>query len=116
MEATKAKILIVEDEPDMILGLKDNFEFEGYKVLTATDGDAGLKSALGSRPDLIISGMNAGTNVGINVIYSGTVAAALEAAFLGVPSIAVSVQFRVDSGAGLTAIRRRDLLGLVRML
>lgn len=46
----------------------------------------------GSRPDLVISGMNAGANVGINVIYSGTVAAALEAAFLGVPAIAVSLQ------------------------
>jgi 5'-nucleotidase len=45
----------------------------------------------GSRPDLVISGMNAGANVGINVIYSGTVAAALEAAFLGIPSIAVSL-------------------------
>ncbi|MBK7406501.1 MAG: 5'/3'-nucleotidase SurE [Phycisphaerales bacterium] len=46
----------------------------------------------GSRPDLVISGMNAGANCGINVIYSGTVAAALEAAFLGVPAIALSLQ------------------------
>jgi|GEM_PF-12043 len=45
----------------------------------------------GAKPDLVISGMNAGANVGINVIYSGTVAAALEAAFLGIPSIAVSL-------------------------
>lgn len=45
----------------------------------------------GTKPDLVISGMNAGANAGINVIYSGTVAAALEAAFLGVPSIAVSL-------------------------
>lgn len=44
-----------------------------------------------NKPDLLISGMNAGANVGINVIYSGTVAAALEAAFLGIPSIAVSL-------------------------
>ncbi|MFT5422842.1 MAG: 5'-nucleotidase [Phycisphaerales bacterium] len=44
----------------------------------------------GTRPDLVVSGMNAGANVGINVIYSGTVAAAIEAAFMGVPSIAVS--------------------------
>jgi 5'/3'-nucleotidase len=44
-----------------------------------------------SRPDLLISGMNAGANCGINVIYSGTVAAAIESAFLGVPSIAVSL-------------------------
>lgn len=45
----------------------------------------------GSKPDLLISGMNSGANVGINIIYSGTVAAALEAAFLGIPSIAVSL-------------------------
>lgn len=45
----------------------------------------------GDRPDLVISGINAGANVGINVIYSGTVAAALEAAFLGVPAIAISL-------------------------
>ena len=44
-----------------------------------------------SRPDLCISGMNAGANCGVNVIYSGTVAAAIESAFLGVPSIAVSL-------------------------
>lgn len=45
----------------------------------------------GSRPDVTISGMNMGANVGINVIYSGTVAAAVESAFLGVPAIAVSL-------------------------
>ncbi|MBX3386296.1 MAG: 5'/3'-nucleotidase SurE [Phycisphaeraceae bacterium] len=45
----------------------------------------------GSPPDLVVSGMNSGANVGINVIYSGTVAAAIEAAFLGIPSIAVSL-------------------------
>ncbi len=44
-----------------------------------------------ARPDLVISGMNSGANCGINVIYSGTVAAAIEAAFLGVPAIAVSM-------------------------
>ena len=47
----------------------------------------------GSRPDLVISGMNDGANVGINVIYSGTVAAAVESAFLGVPAIAVSLHY-----------------------
>ncbi len=45
----------------------------------------------GSRPDLVVSGLNSGANCGVNVIYSGTVAAALEAAFLGVPAIAVSL-------------------------
>ncbi|MHC4908478.1 MAG: 5'/3'-nucleotidase SurE [Planctomycetota bacterium] len=45
----------------------------------------------GTSPDLTISGMNSGANVGINIIYSGTVAAAVESAFLGVPAIAVSL-------------------------
>jgi len=45
----------------------------------------------GALPDLTVSGMNSGANVGINVIYSGTVAAAVESAFLGVPAIAVSL-------------------------
>lgn len=41
--------------------------------------------------DLVVSGMNAGANVGINVLYSGTCAAAIEAGFLGLPAVAVSL-------------------------
>jgi DNA-binding response OmpR family regulator len=48
------KILIVEDEPTMLRGLKDNFEFEGYGVLTAADGEKGLELACDARPDLIL--------------------------------------------------------------
>jgi len=48
------KILIVEDEPDMVLGLKDNFEFEGYEVLTAPDGASGLERARSAKPDVVI--------------------------------------------------------------
>jgi len=43
------------------------------------------------KPDLVVSGMNEGANVGINVVYSGTVAAAIEGAFLGCPSVATSL-------------------------
>ncbi|MEA3366810.1 MAG: 5'/3'-nucleotidase SurE [Planctomycetota bacterium] len=43
-------------------------------------------------PDLVASGVNLGANVGINVLYSGTVAAAVEGAFFGVPSVAVSIE------------------------
>jgi 5'-nucleotidase len=43
-----------------------------------------------SPPDLIVSGPNLGTNAGVHVFYSGTVAAALEGGFYGVPSVAVS--------------------------
>ena len=48
------KILIIEDEPDMVLGLKDNFEFEGYEVTTASDGETGLERARSQKPDLVI--------------------------------------------------------------
>ena len=47
-------ILIVEDDPVMLRGLKDNFEFKGYNVLAAADGEAGLNAALDKKPDLII--------------------------------------------------------------
>ena len=49
-----ARILIVEDEPNMVAGLRDNFEFEGYQVITAADGIAGLERALSEAPDLVI--------------------------------------------------------------
>jgi DNA-binding response OmpR family regulator len=48
------KILIVEDEPNMVAGLRDNFEYEGYQVITAPDGVAGLERALGDGPDLVV--------------------------------------------------------------
>jgi DNA-binding response OmpR family regulator len=47
-------VLIVEDDPTMLTGLRDNFEFKGYKVVTAMDGEKGLKAALNARPDLIV--------------------------------------------------------------
>ncbi len=51
---SKTRILIVEDEPSMVAGLRDNFEYEGYEVATAGDGEAGLQSALAHSPDLVI--------------------------------------------------------------
>ncbi len=47
-------ILIIEDDPAMLRGLKDNFEFEGYRVATAADGERGLEAALRLAPDLIV--------------------------------------------------------------
>jgi DNA-binding response OmpR family regulator len=52
--ANMVKILIVEDEPKMVAGLRDNFEYEGYQVLTAHDGVEGLGRALATSPDLIV--------------------------------------------------------------
>jgi DNA-binding response OmpR family regulator len=55
MEAHKpVKILVVEDEPAMVAGLRDNFEFEGYEVITARDGAEGLQRALDESPDLVV--------------------------------------------------------------
>ncbi|HKP86701.1 MAG TPA: response regulator transcription factor, partial [Blastocatellia bacterium] len=48
------KVLIIEDEPDMVLGLKDNFEYEGYDVVVARDGREGLDRAMADNPDLIL--------------------------------------------------------------
>jgi DNA-binding response OmpR family regulator len=47
-------VLIIEDNPAMLRGLKDNFEIKGYQVKTAMDGEQGLKAAIYEKPDLII--------------------------------------------------------------
>jgi len=48
------KILVIEDEPDMVMGLKDNLEYEGYSVVTAADGVEGIEKAVAELPDLIV--------------------------------------------------------------
>jgi DNA-binding response OmpR family regulator len=48
------RILVIEDEPQMLLGLRDNLELEGYEVATAADGDEGLQKAASFQPDLVI--------------------------------------------------------------
>ncbi len=48
------------------------------------------------KPDLVVSGVNLGANIGINILYSGTVAAAIEAAFCGIPAVAVSLEASDD--------------------
>jgi DNA-binding response OmpR family regulator len=48
------RILVIEDEPQMLLGLRDNLELEGYEVQTAADGDEGLARAASFSPDLVI--------------------------------------------------------------
>src|SRR5262249_58989840 len=52
-----------------------------------------LMELLPDPPDLVVSGLNAGSNAGINVLYSGTVAAAIEGAFFQRTSIAVSLEY-----------------------
>jgi 5'-nucleotidase len=52
------------------------------------------------RPDIVISGINGGLNAGINVLYSGTVAAAIEGAFFGITSIACSLEYNEHANFG----------------
>src|SRR3954447_23311982 len=82
--------------------LTSRVEVENAFVGTAVAGSPAdcvklaISQLLPRQPDLVISGINSGANVGINVIYSGTVAAAIEAAFLGLPAIAVSLYLKRD--------------------
>ena len=50
----KTRILIIEDEPAMVAGLRDNFEYEGYDVISADDGVSGLERVVAEDPDLIV--------------------------------------------------------------
>jgi 5'-nucleotidase len=67
------------------------------------------------RPTLVISGINGGANLGDDVTYSGTVAAAMEATLLGVPAIALSMTFR-DRGKIQWATAERHTPEVIRRL
>jgi 5'-nucleotidase len=72
---------------------RKNGELFGYAV-DGTPADAvklGVRCLLKEKPDLLISGINHGSNTAINILYSGTVSAATEGTVLGIPSIAVSL-------------------------
>src|SRR3984885_6656815 len=75
----------VEDIDGMTLGWK----VEGSP---ADSVKLGICELMERPPDLVISGINSGSNAGINVLYSGTVAAAIEGAFYKITSIAVSLE------------------------
>jgi 5'-nucleotidase len=65
----------------------------------------GISEFCPRRPELVVSGINGGLNAGINVLYSGTVAAAIEGAFFDITSVAVSLEYhehaRFDKAAAL---------------
>ena len=80
-------------DPLRVKEVKRNGVFFGYAV-NGTPADCvklAIRELMRPLPDMVISGINHGANVGENVIYSGTVSAATEAAMLGFPSMAVSI-------------------------
>lgn len=79
--------------PLRVKSVDRNGVFFGYAV-KGTPADCvklAINELVDLAPDLVVSGINLGANVGINVIYSGTVSAATEGAILGVPAIAFSI-------------------------
>ncbi len=64
-----------------------------------------LLEVFDSLPDLVVSGVNPGYNVGVDIFYSGTVAAALEGAFYGVSSLAISTS--QDNGGAMDEVARQ---------
>ena len=94
----------------------EEVSFEDGRVGYATDGtpvdcvrfaELGL---VGGRPDLIVSGINHGANLGDDITYSGTVAAAFEGIVLGIPAVAFSQQ---SSGGGMGYVSGRFDFGAV---
>ncbi|MBW2621717.1 MAG: 5'/3'-nucleotidase SurE [Deltaproteobacteria bacterium] len=80
-------------DPIRVKEIHNDGEFFGYSV-NGTPADCvklALAELLKTRPDVVISGINLGANVGINLLYSGTVSAATEAAILNLPALAVSL-------------------------
>jgi len=74
---------------------------DGFYAVDGTPTDCvnmGIHSLLPFRPDLVVSGINHGSNLGDDVTYSGTVAAAIEATLMGIPAIAVSLATFERSG------------------
>jgi len=80
-------------EPLRTAKVRVNGGYPGYAV-SGTPADCvklGLQEIVNFRPDIVISGINPGSNIGVSINYSGTVAAAKEAALYGIPAVAVSV-------------------------
>lgn len=80
----------------------------GFWSVNGTPADCihlALNGFLDFEPDLVVSGINAGANLGDDTLYSGTVAAALEARFLGKTGIAVSLVGAHAHGYGIDAYR-----------
>lgn len=73
----------------------------------------GVMALVGKRPDLVISGVNRGSNLGTDILYSGTVSAAIEGTVLGVPSLSVSLRTFDDAEYSFAA---RFTVGLAEHL
>lgn len=106
---------ITMNYPLRVVPFYKNGELFGYAV-EGTPADAvklGVRSLMKTKPDMILSGINHGSNTAINIIYSGTVSAATEGTILGIPSIAFSLTTYAEPDFSYAAKFARKLALLV---
>jgi len=106
---------ITLSRPLMVRKARKNGTFLGYAV-AGTPADCvkiGICELAGGTIDLVVSGINRGANVGINVLYSGTVSAATEAAIQGIPSLAVSLDTHQEADFTTAARFARKMASFV---
>lgn len=102
------------DAPVRVLPMGD-----GYYRVAGTPTDCvhlALSGLLEDEPDIVVSGINNSANLGDDVIYSGTVSAAMEGRFLGLPAIAVSLVSNDHQGTHYESAARAVLLLMQRLL
>ncbi len=87
-------------------------EFSGHSVVGRPVDCVKLAvhELLDEPPDLVVSGINAGANIGVNVLYSGTVAAALEATYYRLPAVAVSFDCKAQPDYDRAAAAARQVI------
>jgi 5'-nucleotidase len=115
VEMSAAGHAISLSNPLRVRSFKRRGVFFGYGV-SGTPADCvkiAVQEILPHRPDMIISGVNMGSNVGINLLYSGTVSAATEGAFLGIPSVAISLNTKIDPDFGFAARFSRRIIAFI---
>ncbi|MBN1850045.1 MAG: 5'/3'-nucleotidase SurE [Deltaproteobacteria bacterium] len=101
--------------PLRVQKVNKNGTFYGYGV-SGTPADCvkiAVQELIHPLPDVILSGINLGANVGVNVLYSGTVSAATEGAFLGIRSAAISLNTRQDPDFSFAAQFSRKVIQLL---
>ena len=106
---------ITLSNPLRVRRFKRNGVFLGYGV-NGTPADCvklAVQEILQQPPDIILSGINMGSNVGINLLYSGTASAATEGAFLGFPSVAISLNTKDSPDFGFAARFARRIIRFV---
>ena len=106
---------ITISDPIRIEEVKRSNGFKGFSV-NGTPADSvkiAVKSIMENKPDIIISGINAGANVGQSLLYSGTISAASEGSLLGIPSIAISLDALRDMDFSTSKVVAKKIVNKV---